>query len=297
MKIINALGGGGSSFVLRALERINYHRIFGRLDPYPLKLKLEKKPSFIPLYHLGLKIVGAYAEKCILLKRPDSFWTDWDYHPSGRYEPSSPTFSTDLLHHQEYIVKTRFARSAGLPIAQSNLDSSSLSALVYSYLEHIKKIERKRTGEIILLSGHWGEYGVLAELNVETVYLIRDPFNSLISHSKGMRHKHDYLRRGLTDINSRAWIDAYLNGPHHYWCNHARVALTHQNAIIIRYHKFGEDWQKTGLPDISGDFEARGNTIEDVLTKESVHYIYEQTYDICEALGFDFIYRNLRYND
>ena len=65
------------------------------------------------------------------------------------------------------------------------------------------------------------------------------------------------------------------------------TALLHDNAIIVRYSHFVEDWQKVkGLPDISSKFTYRGNRVTEILTTESIDHIYEQTSDICKELGF-----------
>jgi hypothetical protein len=288
MKIIGALGGGGSSFVLRSLERLNYSFLPGHYDPYPLKRHLEKCEFLLGPFHLALRVFGAYRPRLMVLKRPDSFWTDWRYHPRAVYDPQSPTFTADLRGQRDYLVTTRRTRSAGLPIRARDLSTESHVALVRSYLERLRALEQAGGFQVVLVCGHWAEYGILADLGTETVYLIRDPFNSLVSHSKDIRHGKDYRRRGLEDINSRAWIDAYLSGPHHYWIGFAEAALRHPNATIVRYHRLREDWRRvTGLPDISDRFTNRENDIAGILTCDSIEYIHERTQHVCGQLGFD----------
>jgi len=288
MKIVSALGGGGSSFVLRALEKYNYTPLFGLLETYTTKIRLEKHPALIGPYNRLLQTIGCYSGKLKVLKRPDSFWTDWPFHPSGIYDPNSETFRDDLQGQRDYIVKTRLTRSAGLKISQSDISTEPLTALVKSYLDRLEAIERRNNFTVVLIAGHWAEYGIFKELGVETIYLIRDPFNSLISHSKGLRHEKDYLRRGLDNINATEWIDSYLTGPHHYWVDFARAALEHDNAIIVRYNRFAEDWKKIeGLPDISGEFVYSENDVYKILTPESIAYIHEKTKDICKELGLE----------
>ena len=136
-----------------------------------------------------------------------------------------------------------------------------------------------------MLASHWGEYEIFKKIGFETTYLIRDPYNSLISHSKPNSHQKDYLRRDLKHINTKEWIDSYLKSPHHYWINHAKTALTQKNANIVRYDNFVEDWKKlTDLPDISGEFSYSENNITEILTKENIKYIHEQTHEICKKL-------------
>ena len=285
MKIVSALGGGGSTFVLRALERHGYTRLFGAWDPYPNKVRLERYPALINWYHLALRLLGSYRGDLRVLKRPDSFWTDWPYHPQGVYDPGSDTFQHDLLRHRDYIVRTRHARSAGLAIRSSDLSTESLASLVASYLNTVNRIESRSRFTAVLIAGHWGEYGIFKELGVQTTYVIRDPFNSLISHSKSVRHEKDYLRRGLQHINTREWIDCYLEGPHHYWINHARSALEQENAAIVRYNHFAEDWKEaTDLPDISSRFVYSENDVRGILTPESIDYIHGKTRDLCRDL-------------
>jgi len=286
MKIICALGGGGSSFVLRALEGSSYKRIFGKFDTYRMKTRLEKHPVLIAPYNILLETIGCYSPRLKVLKRPDSFWTDWKYHESGTYEPDSETFPDDLRRQRDYLIETRHTRSAGLKISKSDISTDSMTALVKSYLEKLKMLEMESNSTIVLVAGHWAEYGILKDLNVEAIYLVRDPFNSLISHSKGIRHKKDYLRRGLDNINTKEWIDTYLTGPHHYWLNFAQSALEHDNAIIVRYNHFAEDWKKIeGLVDIGPKFVYSENDVAQILTRKSIEYIFEKTKDVCEKLG------------
>lgn len=288
MKVIAALGGGGSTFVLRALERCNYQPLFNQFDPFAFKLRLERRPFLIAPYHLLLRAAGAYRPTLLVLKRPDSFWTDWQAHPGGIYDPRSGAFAKHVRGQRDYIVNTRWARSVGLRIPRAALSVASLPTLVRSYLRQLKRIERESDFTIALVAGHWAEYGIFKQLQVETVYVIRDPFNSLISHSKAVRHRKDYRRRGLRDINTQAWIDAYLSGPHHYWIDFARTALEHGNATIVRYHRFAEDWQKVeGLPNIAAEFTYQENDVAGILSPESITYIHAKTREVCKKLGFD----------
>lgn len=288
MKIINGLGGGGSSFVLRSLEKHQYHHLL-HFDTYRIGKRLQRKsPVAATLYHLCLRATGHYSPKQKILMRPDSFWTDWNFHKTGIYDPLSDVFQDDLQGQRDYIIATGQIRSAGLRLSKSNLSVDSLLALVESYLKYMNAIERESGHTIILVAGHWGEYGIFKELGVETIYLIRDPFNSLISHSKAVRHEKDYKRRGLTHINTREWIDNYLIGPHHYWINHAQAALEHQNATIVRYSHFVEDWKKLeDVPDITPDFVYKENAVTDILTRESIYYIVEKTKTVHDRLGID----------
>jgi len=244
MKIISTLGGGGSSFVLRSLEYRNYKPCL-KFNTYQIKLRMEKGPASLKAYHLLVRLLGCYTPSLIVLKRPDSFWTDWKYHKTGVYNPASQNFQKDLTHQKDYLVQTKQVRSAGINISAADLVTTTLPDLVASYLQQLQNFEvRNKRSRVVLLSTHWGEYGIFKELNVETIYLIRDPFNSIISHSKEIRHQKDYQRRGLDNINTKEWLDTYLIGPHHYSLNHARTALEHQGAVIIRYNYFVEDWQK-----------------------------------------------------
>jgi hypothetical protein len=297
MKIVSALGGGGSSFVLRALQKQDYKLLFNKFDTFRIRRRLERHPVLIAPYNLLLKTMGSYQPRLKVLMRPDSFWTDWSFHETGIYDPSAREFQTDLCKQRDYIIRTRYRRSAGFDISESDISVDSLTALVNSYLRKLEMIERESTFMIVLIAGHWGEYGIFKELDVEAIYLIRDPFNSLISHSKSVRHKKDYLRRGLDNINTKEWIDNYLTGPHHYWRNHAQTALEHKKAITVRYHRFTKDWRELdSLPDISSQFVYRENDVAKILTKESREYIYEETKDVCEELGLGTIctrYANL----
>ncbi|RLC81223.1 MAG: hypothetical protein DRJ03_08265 [Chloroflexi bacterium] len=287
MKIVSALGGGGSTFVLGALDKRNYRSTFFGLDAYQVKTKIANyNPSFLNLSNFLMRLAGAYVPQLRVLIRPDVFWTQ-RANKTGVYNPTSENYQQDLREHKAFIVKTRHSRSAGIRISESDLRDGTLPSLVQSYVEKMQSVERKGNITIVLLSCHWGEYGILKELGLETIYLIRDPYNSLVSHSKDVRHFKDYRIRGLGNINTKEWIDAYMVGPIHYWINHARTALSHDNAIIVRYNHFVEDWQQIkGLPDISSDFTYRENRVTEILTAESIDYICEQTKDICKELGF-----------
>ncbi len=288
MKIISALGGGGSTFIFRNLNRLYFKPSYLGFNFYKIEQKVMKYSPFL-LNHFKylMRLIKAYQPQYKVLKRPDAFWTDRNYHKTG-YNPNGKDFSQNLRDHKNYILKLYIRRSAGIKIFPSYLKDDTLSSLVKSYIERIKHMEKKLKIQIVLLSSHWGEFGILKEIGVKTIYLIRDPYNSIISHSTFHRHQKDYLRRGLKDINTKECIDTYLKGPHHYWIYHAKTALTHKNAIIIRYNKFKEDWQKIkDLPDISHGFKYSENNIKKIFTKESIQYIYEQTHEICDKLSID----------
>ncbi|HIJ70175.1 MAG TPA: hypothetical protein HPP87_02285 [Planctomycetes bacterium] len=288
MKTIGALGGGGSSFILRALDKYNYRPLFGMFNTYTTKVRLEKHPALIGLYERLLGMIGCYSPTLKVLKRPDVFWTDLGFHKAGTYEPNSETIEDDLCGQRDYIISTRLTRSAGLEIAEADISTDSLKSLVKSYFDRLDAIERENDFTIVLISCHWSEYGIFKELDVETIYLIRDPFNSVISHSKESRHRRDYLKRGLENINTPSWINTYLEGPIHYWLNFARTALEHKNAVIVRYNRFAEDWKKVeGLPDISSEFVYSENDVAEILTPDSIEYIHEKTKDLCRELGLE----------
>ncbi len=286
MKIISALGGGGSSFVLRSLDSYNYTPCFS-FNTYQIKLRLEKHPELLKIYRPLLRLLGCYTPSLMILKRPDSFWTDWNYHKTGIYNPSALNFQEDLERQKTYLIQTQQIRSEGISITATDITTTTLTDLVASYLQQLQNFEAaNRNSKIVLLSAHWGEYGIFKELGIETIYLIRDPFNSIISHSKEIRHQKDYKKRGLNNINTPEWLDTYLEGPHHYWINHAKTALEHHNAVIIRYNYFAEDWKKVaGLPDISDEFVYKTNDVHKILTGASISYIYHKTKNICDALG------------
>lgn len=288
MFIINALGGSGSSFIFRALEKTCYGLPLFGVNPYRMKIILEKYPYLIPSLNFLLTILGRYVPNPLVLMRPDRFWTEWKFNETGTYDPLHPQYQELLQSHRIYLVQTRYLRSAGIKVSKNKLSSASLTELVGSYLEVMRTAEIERSVNIVLISGHWGEYGIYKELGVETIYIIRDPYNSLISHSKEKRHAKDYRKIGLIHINTPAWIDNYLIGPHHYWVKHAETALSHPNAIIVRYNHFREDWKQIpGLPDITPHYEYKENKIERILSRDSVNYIDSKTRHICKELRFD----------
>ncbi len=286
MKIISTLGGGGSTFVFRSLEEQTYSPLFNRYNTYSTKTRLEKNPRLISIYKTLLQLLNCHDPQLKILMRPDAFWTDWQFNKKGNYDPQNRSFRHKLCQQKEYIITTRAKRSAGLTISREKISTDSLASLVNSYIEQLQILESTHNFTIVLLAAHWGEYGIFKEIGVDTIYLIRDPYNSLISHSKSIRHKNDYLQRGLNHINTKEWIDTYLAGPHHYWINHAKSALNHKNATIVRYNQFPNDWQKvTGLPDISNDFTYKENAVKEILTADSINYIYEKTGTLCKAIG------------
>lgn len=288
MKIISALGGGGSSFIFRSLESKNYTLQGNLIDLYKNKRRLEKSPRFIQAYNTALHWLGVYKPRLKMLMRPDSFWTDRTYNPDIGYDPNSPSINIKLIQHKSYILNTSHLRSAGIKFNPDKLNDTSLNKLVATYLDAVRDDESSFPGTTVLLSYHWGEYGIFKDLDIETIYLIRDPFNSIISHSKAIRHQKDYLASGYTHINSPEWIDNYLVGPHHKWIANAENALRHTNAIVIRYHKFNEDWRNvTGLPDIRNQFIFHSNNITDIFTQDSINYIYQKTKYICKDLGIE----------
>jgi hypothetical protein len=292
MQIIGALGGGGSSFVLRAIDRCNYRPLPGGLDPYPYKRHLERYPALMLAFRTLLRGVGRYRPQYRVLKRPDSFWTDWAYHASGTYAPDAPTFAEDLRRFRDYLVRTRQTRSDNLPIRPGDLQCATHIELVRSYLARLTDLEERLAGQIVLMAGHWAEYGLLADLDVPTIYVVRDPFNALVSHSKDIRHGDDYRRRGLSELNSPDWIDAYLRGPHHDWVGFAEAALRHRSATIVRYHALDQEWpRQTGLPDITPRFNNRENDIRSILTPESIDRVYGQTRHVLGPLGLEDVCR------
>lgn len=288
MIIISAIGGCGSTFIIKTLKKKNYNLSLKVLDLNKLNDKIS---NHISIMHKPFRFLMNSLEKIFprpkILRRPDAFWTEWEVFKK-EYNPDNPEFHQDIQDQKEFILNNINKRSAGIKIHKSDLKEDSLLSLVKSYVKSMERIEKNRRYKIVLLSGHWGEYGIFKELRLKTIYIIRDPYNALISHSKSNRHEKDYLRRGLKHINNKEWIHCYLKGPHHYWINHAESALNHKNAIIVRYNKFKRDWQKVNdLPDISKEFRYVENNISEILTKESIKYIYEQTHEICEKLGFD----------
>jgi len=295
MKIISGLGGSGTTFVLDALDHYGSKRLFGIFDWYELTSRLNLSPRLFRQLRSALLSSGMRVSDLCVLRRPDSFWTDWAFNPPSRYSPQDSGFAAQILAQRDYLLKTARGRSAGLLVRRGDLSTASLTELVSSYSARLQAIEKDLRGEIVLVCGHWAEYGILQELGVETIYLIRDPFNSIVSHSKPARHQKDYLRRGLTALSSQEWIDTYLVGPHHYWIRYAECALSHSNATIVRYYNFPADWQQVhGLPDISAGFDYRANKISEVLPPELIDYIYSRTREICRTLGFDEIYYQSR---
>ncbi|MFX0132104.1 MAG: hypothetical protein ACFFDN_00530 [Candidatus Hodarchaeota archaeon] len=281
MKIINAIGGSGSTFVLRELQRLNYP-----LSCTFIKIvNLEKKPKLIPLYNKICKFFGLYKDKYRVLMRPDSYWTDWNVNGKCTYNPSSYDFFVEILLQKKYILDFWQRRSAYIKIPENILEIYSLHSLVKSYIEFMEKKEKELNKEIFLISGHWGEFGILKDLNIPTIYLIRDPWNSLISHSKLERHQKDYLKRGLKHINQKEWINNFLEGHSHFWINLATSILEHKNAKIVRYNNFVEDWKEIdGLPDITNNFVYKENDVNQILTQESIEYIRNKTSDLCKKL-------------
>ena len=74
MKVISAVGGGGSTFIVNELEKANFastlpgtyaYKIFGRL--------LSVEPRLVQGYLVGLKLFGLYKPKIHVLRRPDAF--------------------------------------------------------------------------------------------------------------------------------------------------------------------------------------------------------------------------------
>lgn len=284
MKIIGAIGGGGSTFILRSLQQYNY-KSFYKFHPFKYRVRLEKKPHLINTYNFCIRLINFYKPNFQILMRPDSYWTDWSFNKRCIYDPNDKYFKDDLIKQKKYLYFTKDLRSCGIKIDFSKIKTDSLKSLVYSYIMEMKRIEKKRRYEIVLLCGHWAEYGILKELNLKTIYIVRDPFNSFISHSNKIRHQEDYLRRGYDNINTKEWINAYLEGPHHFWINFAKSALEHKNSIIIRYSHFKNDWYKVkALPDITSYFKYNENDVTGILTDESIEYIRYKTQGLCKRL-------------
>lgn len=289
MKIISALGGGGSTFVITALEKQNFGHRFPGMTTFKLHEILRSRyPFLVRPFLYSLQRVGEYRPQFKILRRPDAFWTDYQYHEAAVYDPDHPAYSQHLQGQKAYLLRFITRRSAGIPVVASEIAGSTLPALVNTYVKKMQDVDKNNPFTIVLVAAHWGEYGIFKALNLDTIYLIRDPFNALISHAKPIRHQFDYERRGLADINSRSWIDAYLFGPAHHWVGHARAALSHPGAIVVRYNHFQEDWQQVkGLPDISRDFVYKQNDVRQILNSASIAYIYEQTKEICQELDLE----------
>lgn len=289
MIIVSALGGGGSSYVTRALQRLNFPAAGpAKLQDALLALRsvAERTPQRIPCMLRMLKAVGLYTDRVRVLMRPDAFWTDWPYNPAGTYDPAAPDFADRLAAQRAYIATHRIRRSAGIPVPIDRMPLDGLGALVSGYLSAIEDAEREKGFTAVLVSGHWGEYGVFREIGRAAYYLVRDPWNSVISHSRMSRHGGDYRRRGFTDVNDRGWIDCYLSGPHHYWIRHAETAAAQEGAAVLRYDRLAEDWARApGLPALRRPFEARYNDVRSVLTEASIAYIRERAEPLCRELG------------
>jgi hypothetical protein len=232
----------------------------------------------IPLKKI-LGITGIYDSKLKILSRPDTFRLD----TYRSHDINSEIYLQGLKNH---IYKTRLYRSAGLKIDFSKIKTDSLLSFAKSYIEEIERIEKKYNYKVILLSTTWGEYGIFTKLGLETIYLVRDPFNSLISYSKPIRHERNFYYMGLTDINSKEWIDAYLEGPLHYWISHAQNSFQNKKGIIVRYNYFKDDWETKvhNLPNISIIFNYRENNVSGILTPDSIKYIRSKTENICTKL-------------
>lgn len=301
MIIINGIGGSGSSFVIRALQRLNYSTPLSTKLNLAQRLlscqrKLEKYPALLPMFKGILSHAGLHSSEYKVLMRPDTYWTDWNYQDSfTAYDPMAADFNRKLRGQKAYILANWQRRNAEVKLRPDDLSENSLPDLVHSYLNAMTEIEQEAGCSVILFASHWAEYGILKELATEnSVYLIRDPFNSLISHSKDTRHGKDYRRQGLREINQREWIDNYLSGPHHYWLRYAQAALTHKNAAIVRYDCFTEDWKAVGcLPDITNDFCYTENNIKEILNEDSIRYIHSRTADLCSKIGFSSNSRHL----
>ena len=286
MKIISALGGSGSSYIYRSIDRLNF-KPYRHVDLYKHKRRLEKYPFLIPHYVRILKIFGQYIPRYQISMRPDAFWTDWNSLSNFGYNPNGKDLQAKIIMQKDYILQNVNKRSSCIEIPANSLTTQTLHQLVASYIKILQSAENDTGTHTILLSGHWGEFGIFKDLEVETAYLIRDPYNSIISHSKRQRHRSDYLQRGFVNINQREWLDSYLFGPQHAWVAHAETALSHHNAKIIRYHNFKKDWRSIlGLPDISPGFNYHENDIKSYLSPEAIIYIYDQTKHLYKEYGF-----------
>ena len=286
MEIISAVGGSGSSYIYRSIEKQNFTPQ-RRVDLYKNKRRLEKYPFLLPYYNRMLKVFGVYSPRYLISMRPDKFWTDWNSLSNFGYNPNENDLPQIIVMQRDYIVQNANKRSSCINIQRKSFSTESLHHLVASYIKILQSAENDSITQSILLSSHWGEFGIFKDLEVETIYLIRDPFNSIISHSKIERHGNDYIKRGYENINQKEWIDSYLYGPQHAWIAHAETALSHHNAKIIRYHNFKKDWRSIlGLPDISPGFIYHENDIKAYLKPAAVNYIHDQTKHLYKEYGF-----------
>ncbi len=241
------------------------------------------RKEFRSLLNLTLKKLGKIFKiltpNLVILTRPDSYRSEF------MYDPESESYKNEINKLKSFIFETIHTRSGGLKIDYKEIDTTSIESLVKTYIEEIIKIEKKKKVQVVLLSCSWGEHRVFKNLGIETVYLVRDPFNSLISYSKSIRHEDEFLRRGLKSINTKEWIDAYLDGPIHFWINHTRVMLEHEKSIIVRYNYFKDDWKLiNNVPNISKFFNYKENDVTKILNPESIEYIRYRTRELCEKL-------------
>lgn len=283
MFIINGLGGGGSTFVLRQLQLVNYH---GNEKITHKRRGLEKTPWKIPFYNFAWGITGRYTPKLHVMMRPDSYWSDPSVAP--RDLKLSDIKTPDLVKGQrDYLVDQAAKRSSGVTISKEKLSTNSLHDLADSYLTILRNHEKETGQQLVLLSGHWGSFGIYNDLDVPMTYLIRDPFNSVISHGKGIRHENLYLGRGLTSVDSIDWVNCYLNGPLIFWKSHAKAAATHKSANILRYNEFAQDWRNhlAELPDISNKFSYKESAVTDILSQNVRDYIFSEVGDYFAPLG------------
>lgn len=281
MIIITTHGGGGSTFLLNQFNLLNYwpratQRVVEAIDR---RLRLKGQ--------LFLRLLRLYRHHYAVLIRPDTFFSDTKHNLRGLYDVDFIHSAEGLRQQKEYIVSSWRSRGGRIPVPPDALDDSSLLALARSYLEFLRAEEAKAGFEVVFISGFWGQWGIYKELGVPAVYLIRDPANAILSFSKPIRHEKEFRRLGLSDPGSLEWIDAYLEGPIHWWVQMARTALAHEQGRIIRYNQFAEDWRKwlPDLPDISGGFSYSENQPAAAFSPEILKHIAEKTGPLCREIG------------
>lgn len=275
MYVLSSLGGSGSTYVLRQLRRHN-HR-WPSLSDYVQTLRDKYRCDLTPM----LRTAGLYRHRYRICMRPDNF-----YSTDGKYDAEYEASNEGLVDQARYIEHWSRLRSAGIRVRANALSTASLAGLVESYVALLRRYESESGSEIVLLCNHWGEIGLLRELGIPTIYLVRDAFNSIISYSKEMRHEEEFTRFGLDDPNSTAWANAFLNGPLSFWVRHVENALADEHGQVLRYDRLADDWHRCapGLPDITSSFRASRNDVSAKFSGNVIAFIESQTRSLWDAV-------------
>ncbi len=154
-------------------------------------------------------------------------------------------------------------------------------------------LKQTNNNKTMLMCMSWGGMGFLNDLSEKVIFLIRNPVFAFNSYSGGGWRSEGGQRRikyaGASSPNDKMWIDAFL-GDFSLWLKGAKNALRaakEGRGVIVRCHRFKEDWKKIdNVPPVYKGFKQHDdiNKVSKYLTQETINYIEDKTQYVWEQI-------------